>query len=64
VKTVYDVLLEELNTAAERERLVIETAAPKDYADYKYHAGVLLGLRYAMRTITDLQQRQEQYDDE
>lgn len=64
MKTVYDVLLKDLNLAIEREQLVLEKGAPKDFAEYKYHVGVLLGLRYAVGTINDLKQIQERAENE
>ena len=64
MKTVFDVLLDDLKPAIEREQLVLEKGAPKDFAEYKHHVGVLLGLRYAVGAINELKQIQERADNE
>lgn len=64
MKTVFDALIDDLKPAIEREQLVLERGAPKDFAEYKHHVGVLLGLRYAVERINDLKQIQERADNE
>lgn len=52
MRTVFDVLIDEIDSAIAREQLVIERGAPKDFAEYKHHVGALQALRQ-MREYTD-----------
>lgn len=63
MRTVFDVLIDEIDSAIEREQIVIERGAPKDLAEYKYHVGALQALRQMRDYTNELKHRQEQYDE-
>lgn len=64
MRTVVDVLIEEIDRAIERERLVLTSGAPKEYAEYREHVGTLRGLSQTRAYVVDLKQKQEMGDDE
>ena len=64
MKTVFDVLIETIDDAYDRQRLVLEKGSPKDFAEYREHVGLLRGLAYAKQEIQTLQQRNREDDDD
>jgi|TARA_R110000868_G_scaffold347046_1_gene608146 hypothetical protein len=60
MKTVLDVLREELEDAINSRSNALVTGAVNDYADYRHLVGVITGLTSALGRLKDLQK----YDEE
>jgi len=62
-KTVYDVLIEQLDDAQSSSMQFLVDGAAKDFAGYKETCGYLRGLAAAQRLVKDLAKLQEdEYD--
>lgn len=59
MKTVLDVLQEELTEAVEGRKDAVAYGQAADYAEYRYLAGVISGLTSALERVKDLQKYQE-----
>ena len=53
-KTVFDVLIEQLEIQKDSVMHHLRGGSPKDYAGYREAVGVIRGIEYSMQTINDL----------
>lgn len=53
-KTVFDVLIERIQVHKNMAMEFMETAGPKDYAEYRDMCGAIRGLSLALREVQDL----------
>jgi hypothetical protein len=53
-KTVFDVLIERIQAHKGMAIEFMETAGPKDYAEYRDMCGAIRGLGLALREVQDL----------
>jgi hypothetical protein len=53
-KTVFDVLIERIQVHKNMAVEFMETAGPKDYAEYRDMCGAIRGLGLALREVQDL----------
>ena len=64
MKTVSDVLIEEIGKHRQDYLDLLEQGRAKDYAHYKYVTGVLTGLALVSRTLSEIQRQLEESDSE
>ena len=60
MKTVLDVLQDELEEIIESHKEFVAYGHAKDYAEYRYSTGVITGLTSALQRVKDLRK----YDEE
>ena len=60
MRTVLDVLHDELNDAIEARKMALAPGAVNDYAEYRQLVGVITGLTSALDRVKDLRK----YEDE
>ena len=60
MRTVLDVLHDELNDAIEARKMALAQGAVNDYAEYRHLVGVITGLTSALDRVKDLRK----YEDE
>ena len=60
MRTVLDVLHDELNDAIEARKMALAQGAVNDYAEYRQLVGVITGLTSALDRVKDLRK----YEDE
>ena len=63
MKTVFDVLIEEIEERRDALTQALISGAAKDYAEYKHICGEIRGLTFAHAQSTDLARRIENDDD-
>ena len=59
MKTVLDVLQNELEDVIESHKEFVSYGHAKDYAEYRYSTGVITGLTSALARVKDLQNYDE-----
>ena len=59
MKTVLDIIQQELSEAVESRKDAVAYGNAADYAEYRYLAGVISGLTSALERVKDLQKYQE-----
>lgn len=62
-KTVFQVLLDQINTEKTRASEHLSAGAMKDFAEYRELVGVIRGLTAAQMLIQDLSRNLEENDD-
>lgn len=62
-KTVFQVLIDQINTEKSRASDHLSTGAVKDFAEYRELVGVIRGLTAAQMLIQDLSRNMEENDD-
>lgn len=60
MKTVLDILQDELSDAVETRKDSVAYGVAHDYAEYRYLAGVISGLTSALERVKDLQKYHEE----
>jgi hypothetical protein len=63
-RTVYDVLIENIEDQRSSAIEVLVQGSAKDYAEYRDLCGLIRGLESAQREIRDLARANQEYDDE
>jgi hypothetical protein len=63
-KSVFDVLLEKIQVHKTMAMEFMETAGPKDYAEYRDMCGAIRGLSLALREIQDLSRNYLEEDED
>jgi len=63
-KTVFDVLIERIQVHKNMAVEFMETAGPKDYAEYRDMCGAIRGLGLALREVQDLAQNYLKEDED
>ena len=59
MRTVLDILKDELSDTIESRKDAVAYGQAADYAEYRYLAGVISGLTSALERVKDLQKYQE-----
>lgn len=62
-KTVFDVLIDRIQVHKDMAIEFMETAGPKDYAEYRDMCGAIRGLGLALREVQDLSRNYQNEDD-
>ena len=63
-KTVFDVLIEQIEEQKESSVKFLTSAGPKDFSKYKEVTGLVRGLESSISIIKDLQRNQFEEDNE
>jgi hypothetical protein len=63
-KTVFDVLIDRIQVHKDMAMEFMETAGPKDYAEYRDMCGAIRGLGLALREVQDLSQNYLKEDED
>jgi hypothetical protein len=63
-KTVFDVLIDRIQVHKDMAMEFMETAGPKDYAEYRDMCGAIRGLGLALREVQDLAQNYLKEDED
>ena len=64
VKTVFDVLIDQIEEQKESSVKFLTSGGPKDFSQYKEVTGLIRGLESSISIIKDLQRNQFEEDDD
>ena len=62
-KTVFDVLIQQIEEQKLSSTQFLTSGGPKDYAQYKEVTGLIRGFETSISIISELQRKQEEKDD-
>jgi len=62
-KTVFDVLIQQIEEQKLSSTQFLTSGGPKDYAQYKEVTGLIRGFETSISIINELQRKQEEKDD-